>query len=71
MKFPRDISGRELVIAFRRLGFSVQRQTGSHVQLARLEHHTTIPMHNPIRIGTLKSILKQAGLTLDDLADTL
>ena len=51
-------------------GFYIDHQSGSH---ARLLHHTrselrvTIPVHNKdVPIGTLKSILRQAGLTTEE-----
>ena len=71
MKFPRDISGREVIAALRRLGFSVQRQTGSHVQMMRSGIHVTIPMHNPVRTGTLKNVLRQAGIGVEELLENL
>ncbi|HWB03357.1 MAG TPA: type II toxin-antitoxin system HicA family toxin [Verrucomicrobiales bacterium] len=71
MKFPRDIAGREVIAALRRLGFTVQRQTGSHVQLQRDNTHVTVPMHNPVRTGTLKNVLRQAGVTMEQLLENL
>jgi predicted RNA binding protein YcfA (HicA-like mRNA interferase family) len=60
-KLPRDISGRDLVKVLSRIGYSVTRQTGSHIRLTRKvdgsEHHLTIPDHAPVRIGTLNRIL--------------
>ena len=61
MKFPRDISGADLVKALRRLDYSVTRQKGSHIRVTTQrngEHHEVVPSHNPIRTGTLHSILK-------------
>ena len=61
MKLPRDISGNELSKVLRKLGYKVSHQTESHIRLTTLqdgEHHITIPSHDPIRIGTLRSILK-------------
>jgi predicted RNA binding protein YcfA (HicA-like mRNA interferase family) len=43
-----------------KLGYVVTRQAGSHVRLTTQqcgEHHVTIPQHDPLRIGTLASIL--------------
>ncbi len=43
-----------------RYGYQVTRQTGSHLRLTTSEHgehHITIPLHNPLRVGTLNSIL--------------
>lgn len=67
MKVPRDVSGADLVKALRKLGYSVWQQTGSHIRLTvdeGKEHRVTIPNHDPIKIGTLVSIL-------DDVANHL
>ena len=60
MKFPRDLSGRDLAKALQGLGYSVTRQTGSHLRLtttAQGEHHVTVPDHDALRVGTLGGIL--------------
>ena len=61
MKLPRDLSGESLAKALEKLGYSVDRQTGSHIRLTTQEngeHHITIPNHSPIKIGTLSAILR-------------
>lgn len=60
MKLPRDVSGAQLIRALERLEYRVVRQTGSHVRLICIaceEHHLTVPLHDPLRIGTLAAIL--------------
>ena len=71
MKLPRDISGAEALRALERLGFSVIRQTGSHVRLAQGDRRVTVPMHRHLVVGTLQSILRQAGVNLDDFQNAL
>lgn len=78
MKLPRDISGIELAKALRRLGYEIERQSGSHIRLTtreRGEHHVTIPAHDPIKVGTLNAILRDvgdhAGLEREPLLKTL
>ncbi|MFZ2937735.1 MAG: type II toxin-antitoxin system HicA family toxin [Candidatus Omnitrophota bacterium] len=64
MKFPRDISGTELAALLTRYGYSVTRQTGSHLRLTTQiggEHHLTIPAHSSLRVGTLSAILGEAA----------
>jgi predicted RNA binding protein YcfA (HicA-like mRNA interferase family) len=59
VKFPRDESGKNLVKRLSKLGYTITRQTGSHIRLTTYEngeHHITIPDHSPIKIGTLNSI---------------
>jgi predicted RNA binding protein YcfA (HicA-like mRNA interferase family) len=60
MKLPRDISGNELAGKISIYGYVITRQTGSHIRLTTTqngEHHLTIPSHNPLKPGTLSSIL--------------
>jgi predicted RNA binding protein YcfA (HicA-like mRNA interferase family) len=60
MKLPRDINAQQLIKYLKPLGYSVTRQTGSHIRLTTLqegEHHITIPNHDPIKISTLSAIL--------------
>ena len=71
MKLPRDLSGDDVVRALKRLGFVVVRQVGSHVRLARGDARVTVPAHNAIVPGTLKSILRQAGVSVEQLLAAL
>jgi len=71
VKLPRDISGGEAVKTLERLGFSVTRQTGSHVRMAQGSRRVTVPMHRELVVGTLQSILRQAGVGLDDFIKAL
>ena len=71
MKWPRDISGTEALRALERLGFSVIRQAGSHVRLAQGDRRVTVPMHRNLVVGTLQSILRQAGVSLDEFQNSL
>lgn len=60
MKLPRTISSQELIKSLQKLGYFISRQKGSHIRLTTTsmgEHHITIPNHNPIKIGTLSSII--------------
>lgn len=60
MKIPHNISGLTLAKKLRKLGYTVSRQTGSHIRLSTNlsgEHHITIPRHDPLKMGTLYSIL--------------
>jgi predicted RNA binding protein YcfA (HicA-like mRNA interferase family) len=60
MKIPRDISGEDLIKLVKPYGYIVTRQTGSHIRLSTEQngqHHITVPRHDPLKIGTLASIL--------------
>jgi predicted RNA binding protein YcfA (HicA-like mRNA interferase family) len=74
MKLPRDVAGRHLVKALRELGYEETRRKGSHIRVTTQrngEHHEVVPDHNPIKCGTLSSILKSVsrhhGLTMEEL----
>ena len=74
MKLPRDVSGAQLVGALRALGYEVTRQKGSHIRITTQqggEHHEVVPNHNPVKTGTLSSILKSVaahhGLSVEEL----
>src|SRR5436309_14188345 len=61
MKLPRDVSGADLVRAVAKLGYTQTRQASSHIRLTTQrdgEHHITIPAHDPIKVGTLASIIR-------------
>ncbi len=66
----RRVSGAEAIRALERLGFVQVRQRGSHVvlkkQTAQGAVGCVVPLHHELAIGTLHSILKQAGVTVED-----
>jgi predicted RNA binding protein YcfA (HicA-like mRNA interferase family) len=64
-ELPR-ISGPQAIKLFGKLGFAVVRQRGSHVVLRRLNKGCVIPIHKELAVGTLRSAIKQAGITPDD-----
>jgi predicted RNA binding protein YcfA (HicA-like mRNA interferase family) len=60
MKMPRDTSAGALIKSLKLYGYSITRQSGSHIRLSTEkngQHHITIPNHDPIKIGTLSAIL--------------
>lgn len=66
LKLP-VISGEELIKALKKNGFTVVRTKGSHVSLEKGIYKTVVPLHDEIAKGTLLGILRQCGLTKDDL----
>ena len=71
MRLPRDLSGAAVVKALERRGFTVARQSGSHVRLTKEGKRVTVPLHRSLTVGTLQSILRQAGITIEALLDSL
>ncbi|MGB8510145.1 MAG: type II toxin-antitoxin system HicA family toxin, partial [Pyrinomonadaceae bacterium] len=67
------ISGADCVKALERAGFIVYRQRGSHIVLVRIQPpaQTTIPNHRELDRGTLRAIIRQAGLTVDEFVALL
>lgn len=65
------LSGRDLIQLLQKNGFLVVRQKGSHISMEKNDHKTVIPLHDELAKGTLLGILKQCGLTKDDLNDLL
>ena len=64
------LSGREIIRALERLGFVQARQRGSHVVMKKSTPEgdigCVVPLHKEVAIGTLHSILKQAGFSADE-----
>jgi len=62
------LSGAEAVKVFQKAGWSVDRQRGSHVILVKDGHPATlsIPDHKELAKGTLRSLIRAAGMTTDD-----
>ena len=64
------VSGEEAVRAFELLGFRVVRRRSSHVAVRKETTEgargTTVPMHTEIARGTLGSMLRQAGVDVEE-----
>ncbi len=66
-KLPH-VGWREVIKALRKKGFFVTHQRGSHIYLTDKDrkHKVTVPRHDPLKTGTLLSIIEQAGMTKDE-----
>ena len=67
------LSGRETVKAFESLGWQIARQKGSHIILTKVGQIATlsIPDHKEVAKGTLRSLIRSAGLTVSEFLDVL
>lgn len=65
------VSGAKVAKALERLGFERQRQRGSHLIMRRGSNFCVVPMHREVDQGTLRGVLRQAGITTEDLIDQL
>ena len=71
MKLP-TVSGKEAIKALSRIGYYVRDQKGSHVHLRHpTKKPLTVPMHDEIDRGTLKSILKAAEISEKEFIELL
>ncbi|HEY5601351.1 MAG TPA: type II toxin-antitoxin system HicA family toxin [Patescibacteria group bacterium] len=61
--------------ALRRIGFEIISQKGSHIKLRRnfdgKVYTVIVPNHKEVALGTLQSILKQAGIMMDELEENI
>ena len=78
MKLPRGVSADRLIHVLEHLGYAVIRQKGSHVRLRHEGppvHTITVPLHNPLKTGTLHGILSEVArmraVTVESLAESL
>ncbi len=71
-KLPR-VSGQECFAALEKLGFFLRRQQGSHMIVRRQEPfcQVVIPNHKELDSGTLRSIIRQAGLSVEEFTRLL
>jgi predicted RNA binding protein YcfA (HicA-like mRNA interferase family) len=70
---PR-VSGCEVVKALQKVGYESDRQRGSHVVLRQTvppHRRITVPDHKEVARGTLRTIIRQAGLTVDEFNSLL
>lgn len=67
-ELPR-ISGREVVRALKKIGYEQDRQRGSHMILRQTDsphRRVTVPDHKEVAKGTLRAIIREVGLTVDE-----
>jgi predicted RNA binding protein YcfA (HicA-like mRNA interferase family) len=67
------VSGSDAVKAFQRLGWRVDRQRGSHVVLLKSGSiaSLSVPQHRELAPGTLRSLLRSAGVSVDEFVANL
>jgi len=69
---PR-ISGRDCVKALSKAGFVLKRQHGSHMILRRDEPFSqlVVPDHHELDRGTLRAIIRQANISVEEFTKLL
>jgi predicted RNA binding protein YcfA (HicA-like mRNA interferase family) len=73
MSKPPTISGRECAKTLEKIGFYTRRQKGSHIIMKRDTPATmvVVPDHKELDRGTLRAIIRQVGLTVDEFVELL
>jgi predicted RNA binding protein YcfA (HicA-like mRNA interferase family) len=68
-----NISGKEAARAFQRAGWEPIGQVGSHLVLIKpgVRVNLSIPQHKELSLGTLRSLIRSAGMTVDEFLDLL
>lgn len=67
------ISGQECIKALQRAGFYIDRQRGSHITLVR-DHppgRATVPNHKVLKRGTLRAIIRDCNMTVEEFLELL
>ena len=69
-RLPR-MNGRKFVKVFQKIGWVQTRQSSSHIILVREGHPATlsVPDHKEVAVGVLRSLIRSAGLTVDEFVD--
>ena len=67
------VSARECIRALQRIGFVIDRQSGSYITLLRDDPagRVTVPNHKELKVGMLRRIIHDAGLTVDEFLELL
>ncbi len=63
-----NISGNEATKAFGKAGWQVVGQVGSHVVMTKpgVRANLSIPQHKELSVGTLRALIRAAGMTVDE-----
>jgi predicted RNA binding protein YcfA (HicA-like mRNA interferase family) len=65
-------SGRDAVKAFSRIGYVMDHQTSSHIILRHpSQRRLTVPDHREVAKGTLRTLIREAGITKERFAELL
>jgi len=69
------VSGHQALAALQQVGYATVRQKGSHVRMRHpsdpARKPVTIPLHRSLKVGTLRAILRDANLTVEQFTQLL
>ncbi len=71
MPRPPSVPWTDVVRVFANLGWQYDRTRGSHYIMIRPGRPglLSVPMHNPVKLGTLRKLIRQAGMTVEEFID--
>ncbi len=66
-----NISGKEAAKAFQKAGWRTIGQVGSHLVMVKqgIRVNLCIPQHKELSVGTLRALIRNAGITVDEFLD--
>ncbi|MGD9630232.1 MAG: type II toxin-antitoxin system HicA family toxin [Pyrinomonadaceae bacterium] len=70
-RLPRDVPAKKVIAALERIGFRISRVSGSHYVMVKDEIRTVVPYHKAVKVGTLRAILNQVDMDLDEFIKLL
>ena len=68
-----NISGKQAVKAFEKAGWNQVGQVGSHLVMIKpgIQVNLSIPQHKELSVGTLRALIRNAGMTVDEFLELL
>jgi len=68
-----NISGKDAVKVFEKLGWQKRGQVGSHVIMTKEgeKQNLSVPQHKELALGTLRKLIKYANITIDEFRKLL
>jgi len=69
-----NVSGRKVVQALLKIGYEKDRQKGSHIVMRQISYphrRIVVPDHKEVAKGTLRAIIRYAGLTVEEFKNLL
>ena len=68
-----NVSGKDAARAFERAGWTRLGQVGSHLVMVKpgLRVNLSVPQHRELSVGTIRALIRNAGMTVDEFVALL